>query len=97
MKNKNINNNIKILKILELIFCCNIFKWWGNLGHHNEECTTTEIEIVNKSEDNEDDQTVVIESMNATLERDNMYCIYSSETPDEITQQSQRACGYVVL
>ncbi|XP_056611320.1 cytokine receptor-like factor 2 isoform X2 [Triplophysa dalaica] len=73
-------------------------QWWGNLGQHNEECTTTEIEIVNKSEDNEDDQTVVIESMNATLERDNMYCIYSSETPDEITQQySQRACGYVVL
>ncbi|XP_057192105.1 cytokine receptor-like factor 2 isoform X2 [Triplophysa rosa] len=73
-------------------------QWWGNLGQHTEECTTTEIEIVNKSEDSEDDQTVVIESMDATLERDNMYCIYSSETPDEITQQySQRVCGYVVL
>ncbi|KAA0715608.1 hypothetical protein E1301_Tti008447 [Triplophysa tibetana] len=73
-------------------------QWWGNLGQHTEECKTTEIEIINKSEDNEDDQTVVIESMDATLELDNMYCIYSSETHDEITPQySQRACGYVVL
>lgn len=82
---------------LEIILCY-YFKWWSNLGQHIEECTTTEIEIVNKSEEDEDDQSVVIESMDATLEHDSMYCIYSSVTPDENTEQyPQRVCGYVVL
>ncbi|XP_051997801.1 cytokine receptor common subunit gamma-like [Xyrauchen texanus] len=38
-------------------------QWWSNLTQCSEECTTTDIEIINKSERDGDDQTLVIQSM----------------------------------
>ncbi|KAG1968614.1 cytokine receptor-like factor 2 isoform X2 [Pimephales promelas] len=73
---------------------------WGNLPQLNEECTTTDIEIIDKNETEEQHQTLVIQPIDTSAEQhDNMYCIYSSETSGENTepQYSQMVLGYITL
>ncbi|XP_051566905.1 uncharacterized protein LOC127448436 isoform X1 [Myxocyprinus asiaticus] len=75
-------------------------QWWSNLTQWSEECTTTDIEIINKSEKDGDDQTLVIQSMDTSHEQHvSMYCIYSSATPCVNTepQNTQSALGYIAL
>ncbi|XP_067301177.1 cytokine receptor-like factor 2 [Pseudorasbora parva] len=73
-------------------------QWWGTLTQLNEECTTTDIEIIDKSEREEQHQTLQPIDTNSK-QHDNMYCIYSSEASGEKTepQYSQMVLGYVTL
>ncbi|XP_043105619.1 cytokine receptor-like factor 2 [Puntigrus tetrazona] len=76
------------------------FQWYGNLTHWNEECSTTDIEIIYKGEIEEQHQTLVTEPMHTLPEQhDSTYPIYSSETPCEITElpYSQSVMGYIAL
>ncbi|KAK7169311.1 hypothetical protein R3I93_005323 [Phoxinus phoxinus] len=73
---------------------------WGNLTQLNDECTTTDIEIIDKNETEEQHQTLVIQPINtSSKQHDNMYCVYSSETSGENTepQYSQMVLGYITL
>ncbi|XP_050975536.1 cytokine receptor-like factor 2 isoform X2 [Labeo rohita] len=72
-------------------------QWRGNLTQWNEECSTTDIEIIEKNEREEQHQTLVIQPMNTSPE--STYCIYSSETPGKNTepQYSQNVLGYISL
>ncbi|XP_016322830.1 cytokine receptor common subunit gamma-like [Sinocyclocheilus anshuiensis] len=75
-------------------------QWWGNLTQWNEECSTTDIEIIDKNEREEQHQTLVIQPMYTSPEQhDSMYRIYSSETPGEITevQYSRSVLGYIAF
>nr|XP_055071827.1 cytokine receptor-like factor 2 isoform X1 [Misgurnus anguillicaudatus] len=66
-------------------------QWWSSVGQCYEECKTTDVEIVNKSENNKDDQTVAIPEEHDT----NMYCIYRGDNTE--AQCPQRVFGYIVL
>ncbi|XDV30231.1 hypothetical protein PO909_033195 [Leuciscus waleckii] len=73
---------------------------WGNLMQLNDECTTTDIEIIERNETEEQHHTLVIQPIDTSSEQhDNMYCIYSSETSGEKTepQYSQMVLGYITL
>ncbi|KAK2904864.1 hypothetical protein QQF64_033005 [Cirrhinus molitorella] len=73
---------------------------WENLTQWNEECSTTDIEIIEKNEREEQHQTLVIQPMYTSPEQhDSTYCIYSSETPGEKTESkySQNVLGYIAL
>ncbi|XP_056088994.1 cytokine receptor-like factor 2 [Rhinichthys klamathensis goyatoka] len=73
---------------------------WGNLTQLNDECTTTDIEIIDKNETEEQHQILVMQPIDTSSEQhDNMYCIYSSETSGENTepQYSQMVLGYITL
>ncbi|XP_051762972.1 cytokine receptor-like factor 2 [Ctenopharyngodon idella] len=75
-------------------------QWWGNLTQLNEECTTTDIEIIDKNEREEQHQSLVMQPIDTNSEQHgNMYCIYSSETSGENTepQYSQMVLGYITL
>ncbi|XP_058644065.1 cytokine receptor-like factor 2 isoform X2 [Onychostoma macrolepis] len=75
-------------------------QWWGNLTQWNEECLTTDIEIIDKNEREEQHQTLVTQPMYTSPEQhDSTYHIYSSETPGEITelQYSRSVLGYIAL
>lgn len=66
----------------------------------NEECTTTDVEIIDKSESEEVHQTLVTQPTDTTPEQhDSMYYIYSSETLGENTdlQYSKSVLGYIAL
>ncbi|XP_052462397.1 cytokine receptor-like factor 2 isoform X1 [Carassius gibelio] len=76
------------------------FQWWENFTHWNEECSTTDVEIMDKNEIEEQHQTLVIQPMDTNPEQhDSMYCIYSSQTSGENTepQYSQSVLGYIIL
>ncbi|XP_048049412.1 cytokine receptor-like factor 2 [Megalobrama amblycephala] len=76
------------------------YQWWGNLTQLNEECTTTDIEIIDKNEREEQHQSLVMQPIDTNYEQhDKMYCIYSSETSGENTepQYSQMVLGYITL
>ncbi|XP_016350838.1 uncharacterized protein LOC107695450 [Sinocyclocheilus anshuiensis] len=75
-------------------------QWWENLTQWNEECSTIDIEIMDKNEREEQHQTLVIQPMDTSPEQhDSMYCIYSSQTSGENTelQNSQSVLGYIIL
>ncbi|KTF98716.1 hypothetical protein cypCar_00023314 [Cyprinus carpio] len=75
-------------------------QWWENLTQWNEECSTTDVEIMDKNEREEQHQTLVIQPMDTSPEQqDSMYCIYSSQTSGENTelQYSQSVLGYIIL
>uniref|UniRef100_A0A8C2A7T4 Uncharacterized protein n=1 Tax=Cyprinus carpio TaxID=7962 RepID=A0A8C2A7T4_CYPCA len=58
-----------------------------NLTQWNEECSTTDIEIIDKNP-----------MYTSPEQHDSMYCIYFSETPGEITelQYSRSLLGYII-
>ncbi|NP_001153142.1 cytokine receptor-like factor 2 [Danio rerio] len=76
------------------------FQWWGNLTQRNEDCPTTDVEIIDKSESEEVHQTLVTQPTDTIPEQhDSMYYIYSSETLGENTdlQYSKSVLGYIAL
>uniref|UniRef100_A0A8C1JJQ7 Uncharacterized protein n=1 Tax=Cyprinus carpio TaxID=7962 RepID=A0A8C1JJQ7_CYPCA len=89
----SINQHFSYYNILDTVPDPRHFKnkimdtWWGNLTQWNEECSTTDIEIIDKN------------PMYTSPEQHySMYCIYFSETPGEITelQYSRSVLGYII-